>query len=362
MGFEMEGAVIPGEVGGQSRAVEDLLRRWLGLSELEKKAFRSLCEVIGSTSDLVESSAVALTSQFTSLAENAQHQNDLVNQVIAAANSIEVDGEKLPLDQVTGFVSAILTEVIDTILHLSKHAMTMVYALDTVTADIDKTEGLITEIEKINRQTNMLALNATIEATRAGLAGKTFLVVANEVRELSKNTNGLAVSMRDQITSVAGGVREGQRILSSIANIDMSKHILARERLERLMLGLSNQNDEFMSVLSRASVVAMRLHGEISQVITGLQFQDRTRQNLEHVVDTLQVLSQAVDSLQGLARDLPSAQGWDGTVDRAWFERLLEGYKLGTLRKRFVAHVLLDRNEEGEAAADDADGGSVELF
>ena len=50
--------------------------------------------------------------------------------------------------------------------------------------------GKVTEtIKDISEQTNLLALNATIEAARAGEAGKGFSVVANEIKELAKQTS-----------------------------------------------------------------------------------------------------------------------------------------------------------------------------
>lgn len=68
-------------------------------------------------------------------------------------------------------------------------------------------------IEAIARKTNMLALNATIEAARAGDAGRSFAVVAAEVKKLAHDTR----SATSQIASTIGELtREAGAVTAEI--------------------------------------------------------------------------------------------------------------------------------------------------
>jgi methyl-accepting chemotaxis protein len=68
-------------------------------------------------------------------------------------------------------------------------------------------------IETIARKTNMLALNATIEAARAGDAGRSFAVVAAEVKKLAHDTR----SATSQIASTIGELtREANAVTTEI--------------------------------------------------------------------------------------------------------------------------------------------------
>ncbi|GAA0126002.1 methyl-accepting chemotaxis protein [Clostridium sp. CTA-19] len=52
----------------------------------------------------------------------------------------------------------------------------------------EEIDEVVAIIEKISKQTNILALNATIEASRAGKYGAGFIIVAESIRKLAKNT------------------------------------------------------------------------------------------------------------------------------------------------------------------------------
>jgi len=92
-------------------------------------------------------------------------------------------------------------------------------------------EEMATLIDSVARQTYLLSLNATIEAARAGDAGRSFAVVASEVRLLADQTHKATVAIHEGIERVQGStldvVATIEMIRSAIGLMDHSSNDVA---------------------------------------------------------------------------------------------------------------------------------------
>jgi methyl-accepting chemotaxis protein len=115
---------------------------------------------------------------------------------------------------------------------------------------MNQVQTVSSTIETIARKTNMLALNATIEAARAGDAGRSFAVVAAEVKKLAHDTRAAT----SQIASTIGELtREASAVTSEIKT--------GVERSRAAQAGFSEISDTVKEVTEIVSMVDRQTEG-----------------------------------------------------------------------------------------------------
>lgn len=319
-----------------------LLSEWAAFSTVQSRSFDVLRREIEETSRSIENSTQDISTGFRDLADSAGEQSWRVQEIIANANVVELDGERVPIDRVMVAMQEILVDMVNNIVSLSKQAMRMVYLLDDVVQDVQDVEKFIGEIGEINQQTNFLALNARIEAARAGAAGTTFHVVAGEVRQLSSTTAALAERMRLSVGAVSRGVVRGYEILQTIADTDLSPQLLAKERIDSAMSGLIVQAEHFTAVLSDAVVASDTMTRNIGQIVTRLQFQDLAKQHFEHVIDGMMLMKSGLEDLgPATSAAIGAAPAFTPDDRSEWLSVLAAGLPVGAARQRFLRALLM---------------------
>ena len=148
-------------------------------------------------------------------------------------------------------------------------------------------------------------------------------------------------------------------VLQEIATIDLSEHITAKERLDALLNGMIVQNNAFNAILAKTADASADLSSTVAPLVMSLQFQDRTKQQLAHVVDALNTLVQATEALQETTHAAMPGRYKIGEIDHAWFDEIVNKQTLGGVRKRFLAQLMTDAAPDEDEASS---GGDIDLF
>ena len=330
---------------------------WLTLAAMQRRTYATRRAEIEGTTAFVEQNVVRMAGDFTRLAQAAGEQTQRVEQIIGIADSVAAADETLPLAEVTRLLNETLEGALAKILEVSARAMTMVTALDEVQGHIGRVEQCIGRTDAINRTTNLLALNAMIEAARAGEHGRSFAVVAGEVKELSHATNELAATMRGEIGAVVAGLRHGSAILTEVARLDMTEQKHVKARLDGLLHGLLQQRAQVEALIRDAHGSAATIEQDIGRIVVDMQFEDRSKQRLNHVTDALTILDQALGERCGAAGEAAGLAAFDS----GWLKTIVDRCTMGEVRKRFASQLLMGQ-PAGEAAEETEPGGDIELF
>jgi methyl-accepting chemotaxis protein len=262
------------------------------------------------------------------------HLNDVIEQTGEAAESIVE--QMLKIDSLAEVMSGDVARLAGT-LSRTEGELTQVNASNEQLVDrlvryflyrdeqvrglVDEIRGLkthVAQIEEVSKATNILALNAMIEAVRAGDAGEGFAVVADEVRKLadrsSKAASGIGSTIADLTTRL-------DAVLTDDSNFDAAVDIRKPSgdtAMTRRLSGIAQAQREMSEMVSgilHDTVDAARQVEQSSDALTGettgavghVQFQDISRQMLEHVSDAVgQVKRQAEDVIGYSEGGLPA--------------------------------------------------------
>ena len=134
-------------------------------------------------------------------------------------------------------------------------------------AAMDQVRRSSQTIDEIARTTNMLALNAAIEAEKAGDAGRTFAVVASEVKELARGTRAATDEITKTISSL--GTEAGQ-VIAKIEHGTQASGAVQKAigRIEGTLSGVTDlvlevdrQNDDIVRATGTISAHVDKVRG-----------------------------------------------------------------------------------------------------
>ena len=169
--------------------------------------------------------------------------------------------------------------------------------LENAIRGIQQTLGKIVSIAE---QTNILAINASIEAARAGAEGRSFSVVATQVKQLAEEIKGLTGEVDNGVTEVESRANE------------LSQSISASQQTLGQGVGIVNQTEGSFEKITEAAEGAVSVQtgivgviGESQQELQLLcQFFDQIKSQYQEVVKHISYASQLGTTKSAMFEDM----------------------------------------------------------
>lgn len=252
----------------------------------------------GHIADAVAGASEELTSTSHTMSAAAEETSVQANVVSTGAEQVETSLQAIAAatEEMTVSIKEIAknahesASVAKSAVQATEHTNQIVSKLGISSVEIGEVIKVITSIAQ---QTNLLALNATIEAARAGEAGKGFAVVANEVKELAKQTAQATENISGKIEAIQTDTKAAVEAIGQISSVIQQVNAISNSIAAAVEEQTATTNE-----MARTVGEAARGSSEITKNISGVA--EAAHSTSQGVHESLQ----AAQSLAKLAVDL----------------------------------------------------------
>jgi methyl-accepting chemotaxis protein len=286
-----ERLVVSGEdeVGQAGAATNRMLERTataLKAIGTNAKTLASSSERLSEVSQSMGASAEQTSAQSGAASAAAEQVSANVNTVAAAAEEMSSS-----IREIAGSATE-AARVATTAVNVAESTNATVSKLGASSAEIGEVIKVITSIAE---QTNLLALNATIEAARAGEAGKGFAVVANEVKELAKQTAEATEDIANKVTAIQSDARDATEAIGEITTV-----ISQINDIQTTIASAVEEQTATTNEIGRSVTEAARGASEIAGNVSGVA--QAAQETAEGASDTLRAASELARMADELTR------------------------------------------------------------
>ncbi|NGP59187.1 methyl-accepting chemotaxis protein [Paenibacillus thiaminolyticus] len=320
------------EIGQTSHAIDQMLNKVNGFTRQIAQTSQQIASFTEQLNESVSQTSAAsehIAQNVQEIAEGADNQVQLVDQAVGSLNQMVEDTDVLITTQVAS-VNEAVTNASDKSTEGNKaieFAVNQMQSIHRVISNLELTiQGLhrrsneiaqiMDLIKDIGEQTNLLALNAAIEAARAGERGRTYMVVANEVRKLAEQSSHSADQIGNLINAIQDEASEAVQSMQRTKN-EVIAGVNAVGDAGQLFEGIKESVDEVaihigkvISSVNQMTIDAEAIQNTVQSVNHSAILSSSRSQNIsaatEEQLASMEVISASTGELTQMAADLRS--------------------------------------------------------
>lgn len=246
----------------------------------------SALPLMNKLSDLViektEESAMNLTENIFNISNRSSqvgtHISSFLNDLFSGDKSLKENIDVLNREMTR------IGKLIEDFDAISKH-----YSVDMkhIEENVLKINSFLTGIRDVSDRTGLLAINSSIEAARVGNAGKGFSVLAGEIQGLASSSKDLSLEIDEVVEIISNRVEESFHTLEAEIKLTLDELHKTQNDLQDITTNLGEKMVNLESHVQDSNTLSKTVTEELNNVSVNMQYQDITRQILEHVMSVL---------------------------------------------------------------------------
>lgn len=276
-----------------TRSAEEVLATAAELTEASRHTATAAKEIAIATDEIAGGAA--------SLAVEAERGADLAASIdeqmkVVVGSNREMELSALEVKQAGERGTSYMTTMITQTGLTEQMTRSIVEKVETLKASTQSITSMLDMLTALAKQTNILSLNASIEAARAGTAGKGFMVVADEIRELADKSRQSIAVVSEITEQISAGIEEAAQALGDAYPL-YQEQISSVKEASQLFTAVQGHMDLFSEKLELATVSVNGLN-EAQAALTDAMT------SVNAVAEQSSATSQEVASLSGEQLDI----------------------------------------------------------